>query len=174
MSAPQGGRPVLSTANRRGKHLQDKQRAHYLWEQWQCRRQHTTLQLEYTRNASFQNNKTSQCYLGKKWLLYFQLIREIVFLFLSKSQCFVLEENSWRIFVKKTKGPRSLGLGMDHRYYGITNRSDASFSTVVNKNISEYENTFVIWCAEVGRSHCCHCFDFQIRSRLYWRSWEGR
>lgn len=30
MSAPQGSRPVLSTANRRGKHLQDKQSAHYL------------------------------------------------------------------------------------------------------------------------------------------------
>lgn len=128
MSAPQGGRPVLSTANRRGKHLQDKQRAHYLWEQWQCRRQHTTLQLENTRNASFQNNKTSQCYLRKKWLLYFQLIREIFFLFLPVSVCF------GRIFVKKTKGPRSLRLGMDHRYYGIKNQSDASFSTAVNNN----------------------------------------
>lgn len=33
MSAPQGGRPVLSTANGRGKHLQDKQSTHYLREQ---------------------------------------------------------------------------------------------------------------------------------------------
>lgn len=44
MSTPQGGRPVLSTANRRGKHLQDKHSAHYLREHWLCRQQDTSPQ----------------------------------------------------------------------------------------------------------------------------------
>lgn len=39
MSSPLGGRSVLSTANRRGKHLQDKQSARYLRERWHCRQQ---------------------------------------------------------------------------------------------------------------------------------------
>lgn len=62
MSAPQGGRPVLSTANRRGKHLQDKQSAHYLREHWHCRQQDTSLQkhhCSYTPKASFQNARAA-------------------------------------------------------------------------------------------------------------------
>lgn len=58
MSAPQGGWPVLSTANRRGKHLQDKQSAHYLREHWHCTQQDTSLQkrqCSYMWKASFQN-----------------------------------------------------------------------------------------------------------------------
>lgn len=63
MSAPQGGRPVLSTANRRRKHLQDKQSAHYLWEHWHCRQQDTSLQKHhccYTWKASFQNSRSRE------------------------------------------------------------------------------------------------------------------
>lgn len=69
MSAPQGGRPVLSTANRRGKHLQDKQSAHYLGEHWHCRQQDTSLQkhhCSYTWEASFQNARAT---FGSKMLL---------------------------------------------------------------------------------------------------------
>lgn len=68
MSAPQGGRPVLSTANRRGKHLQDKQSAHYLGEHWHCRQQDTSLQkhhCSYTWEASFQNARAT---FGSKML----------------------------------------------------------------------------------------------------------
>lgn len=59
MSAPQRGGSVLSTANRRGKHLGDKQNQHHLWELWEQKSA-----AEHKGKASLQNIWRQKPHLG--------------------------------------------------------------------------------------------------------------
>lgn len=133
MSAPQGGRPVLSTANRRGKHLQDKQSTHYLWEHWRCHTAKTHLYKNTTAATHGRlHSKTFGCkmplphsphitillanvldWMFTHWSLFFILLECF-----QNRRYFVLEGNSLRIFIKNTKGPSSLGLGINPFYFG--------------------------------------------------------